>query len=400
MLLPASARADDLGPGTAQLLNAQYQDTRRDCGDSSKPAFMCSGVMLRATLPSTAYTFYSISPASLENGGVSASYLRKDSKFASFYAKRTSGFIFDTATFYEGANRKPLKVLCAFPIDGASLRRANSGCGDYELTSVAETFCDRMGVTTAQQWFKLYRSNAMYPQGAQCAFDIRDSNPRRAEAFYQSLTAQALLPGIGTFNGNDSQENEIILAPWSVDPSYTLPVLAVFYTNQSGVAAARLHQIHWYQAKREVLPAVRLTMPTSPAADANFSYEGHQQAIYPIVGSDRCAQYVQSARWHKRFDSGFRRDIMALEVVPTECGRKILSDQTNNFLNELVAKHYLDPEWANNPDNQINNINSMRRQLVCYMTIARSKASWFIEPSRPYTTHERSVAARCNNTVP
>lgn len=395
-----SAPASDLGPATADLLAELYEYAPRDCGDDSRPAYMCSGVMLRATQPSTAYDFYTISPASLANGGVSVSYLRKDIKFASFYARRASGFVFDNLAFDKGSNRKPLKVLCAYPIDGASLRRTESGCGDYDLTPAVETFCTKMGVATAEQWLRLYQGEPRYRQGAQCAFDMRDSNPLRAREFYQSIRAASLLPGVATFNGSDSQENELVVAPWKIDPAYSPPVIAAFYVGQPGLAGARLNQIQWYRATRLVLPAIALTMPASPRHDATFAYEAKDQAIYPVLGPDRCSRFIESARWLRRYDAGYRRALMSLQVVPTECGRRIQAEQTNNFFNELVAAHYLDPEWINNADNTVDSLASMRRQLVCMMIRARASPSWFLEPSRPNTTYEKSLAARCNNTEP
>ena len=396
-----TARATDLGPVTASLLTDLYQYTPDDCGDDSRPAYMCSGVMLRATNPTTAYHFYSISPASLANGGVSVSYLRKDAKFASFYAQRTSGFIFDNTAFDKGSNRKPLKVLCAYPIDGASLRRTDSGCGDYELTKAVETFCSQMGITTAEQWLELYQGESTYPQGAQCAFDMRDNNPRRAKEFLQNLRAEAFLPGLYTFNGSDSQENELVIAPWKVDPAYSPPVIAAFYVGQPGLAGARVSQVQWYQATESVLPAIDMTMPATQQDEVTFRYEAKDQAIYPVVGPDRCDRFIESAKWVRRYDSGFRKMLMSLQVVPTECGQRTPPDQTNNFFNEMVAGHYLDPEWINNTDNPQHNLASMRRQLICVMVLARNNpSSWFLEPSRPYTTHSKSLDAGCNNTVP
>jgi hypothetical protein len=360
---------------------------------------MCSGIMLRATNPTTAYHFYTISPASLANGGVSVSYLRKDVNFATFYAKRTSGFVFDNGAFDTGSNRKPLKVLCAYPIDGASLRRTGSGCGDYALTARVETFCKKMGVTTAEQWLRLFQSDQRYRQGAQCAFDMRDSNALRAREFYQSIRAAQLLPGIATYNGSDSQQNELVVAPWKIDPAYSPPVTASFYVGQPGLPGARLNQIQWYQAARLVLPAISLRMPATPQDEATFAYVAADQAIYPILGPDRCSRFIERATWVKGYDPGYRKTIWSLQLVPTECGRRAQAEQTNNFFNEMVAGYYLDPEWID-AGNATDSLAGMRRQLVCTMVLNRSNTSWSLEPSRPNTTHEKSIAAGCNNTAP
>lgn len=403
----APARAD-IGTDTAKLLQLMYQDTRKDCGDVSKPAHLCSGVLLRATSPSTAYRFYSLSPASITRGGVSASYLRKDAKFQNLAFGMTSGFVFDNV-LVNPQDHVDHRILCSFPVDGATDRRTTlAGCGDYVLNGnsgdVVETYCDQMGITTAEQWVKRYFD----PQGVSktapgvgkiCAFNSSASNPRAAEAFYQDIVSQGLLATTKQkFNNSNFQENEVVLAPWKIDVPRSPSILASFYVGQAGVAGARISQIQWYQDTKQVLPAISITLPVTAQQDAIFLYEGGKQAILPITEPDSCSQYVQSARWVNRYDPGFKKNINSLEVTPTECGRRTQSNQTNNFFNELVSRYYLNPEWVNNPDNPIDNTTGMRRQLVCVMTIARSKASWFLEPSRPYTTHQKAVAAGCNNT--
>ncbi len=50
------------------------------------------------------------------------------------------------------------------------------------------------------------------------------------------------------------------------------------------------------------------------------------------------------------------------------------------------------------PDNRDSNIGSMRRQLACHFNVARNKPEWNLEPSRPYTSNEDSIAKGCNNT--
>jgi len=399
----STSHAADLGSDTANRLTALYQDVRRDCGGANKPAFMCSGVMLRATTPSTAYPFYSISPNAQRNGGISISYLRRDAKYQHLAFAMTSGFILTNPS-----SEQEYKVLCAYPIDGATDQRKNAGCGDFTPfntgdNGIAEDFCDRMGIRTAEQWMDRYftaTGSYRVSSGGLCAFNTSTANPDSANAFYQNIRLDGMLTARGVkFNGSVYQENELVLAPWKVDAPRSPSILASFYVNDAGVAGARLSQIQWYQATRQVLPAINLRMPATAAQDAQFVYESARQAIYPVTEADACLRYIQSAQWVNRYDAGFRKNIMSLEIVPTDCGRKTQSSHTNNFLNEMVAGYYLSPEWINNADNPLNNINSMRRQLVCVMSIARSKASWFLEPSRPDTTHDKSVAAGCNNVT-
>ncbi|HEY0332983.1 MAG TPA: DUF2599 domain-containing protein [Stenotrophomonas sp.] len=392
MLHFSPARAD-VGTDTAKLLTMMYQDTRQDCGRTTRPAFLCSGVLLRATTPSTAYQFYSVSPASQARGGVSVSYLRQDAKFKSLVFNMNSGFVFDSV-MENPADQQDYRVLCAFPIDGASDRRNGSGCGDYNLTSTVENACQQMGVTTAEQWITRYRqADPTYKQGSQCSFDVRQGAAHgTANAFQQNLRARNLLGSEGF-----AMNNELVLSPWAVDAPGSLPILAAFYTNSAGIAGARLSQIQWYQSTRQFLPAISIRLPQSQSQNASFRYEPAQQAIYPVTAADKCDRYVQSASWITRYDPGFRRDITTLSVVPTACGRGVQSDQTNNFFNEMIAGFYLSPEWINNSDNPATNIASMRRQLICHFTVARGKASFNLEPSRPLISQGETNAAGCNN---
>lgn len=396
----------DIGTDTAQLLTTMYNDTRADCGSATQPAYLCSGVMLRATTPSVAYQFYSVSPNAQKIGGISVSYLRRDAKYQHLAFAMTSGFIFDNAAD-NPEGHVDHQVKCSFPLDGATDSRGDGGCGDYQrddhVAKVVEGYCDRIGVINAEQWVNRYfdakgayrASNGMF-----CAFDVRQGQPGSAEAFRQSLRSEALLAARGLkFNGGKFQENELILTPWSIAAPRSPSILASFYVNASGLAGARLSQVQWYQATRQVLPAIALALPNSFQEDARFAYQADQQAILPVSEAPRCERYVQQAKWVGRYDAGFKKNIMSLEIVPTDCGRTIQAAQTNHFFNELVAGQYLSPEWINNADNKADNLRSMRRQLVCVMSIARNKASWFLEPSRPFTTHEKSVAAGCNNVV-
>ena len=67
------------GPGedTANALNARYAKTSRNCGSTSQPAFLCEGVIVRATAEPK---FWVPQEKNLQSGAISVSYLRKDAK--------------------------------------------------------------------------------------------------------------------------------------------------------------------------------------------------------------------------------------------------------------------------------------------------------------------------------
>ena len=387
-LAPAQA---DVGSDTAQLLNMMYADTRQDCGSATRPAFLCSGVIFRATTPSTAYQFYSISPNAQARQGVSAAYLRKDAKMNRLPWFLESGFIFDTV-MDNPADHQDYKVLCAYPIDAASDNRGQNGCGDSSLTSAVEKFCDQIGVQTSEQWVADYRKkNASHH--AQCAFDVRQGQPDTAKRFYESIKARNAIAAEAI-----NVHNELILTPWGIDAPRSPSILASFYGAESGLAGARLSQIQWYQSSRQFLPVVNMKLPKTMKEDASFSYALDKQAIYPVAEADKCSSYIQSASWIKRYDPGFKKQVASLSIVPTPCGRAVQESQTNNFFNEMVSRYYLNPEWVNNADNRSSNLASMRRQLICHFSVARGKDAYNLEPSRPATTQAATNAVGCNNS--
>jgi len=386
----APARAD-IGTETAELLNLLYADTRQDCGGPSAPAFLCSGVLLRGTTPSTAYQFYSVSPKNLARGGVSVSYLRKDVKFRQLAYGYKSGFIFDTAQD-NPAGSVDHKVLCAFPVDAASDDRSRNGCGDSSRTAGKEDFCGAMGITTAEQWLKRYRNAAGPSHSWQCGFNVQGANA--AAAFYQTIRAGKLL-GAEAF----AENNELILAPWKMDVPRSPSILASFYTGDGGVEGARLSQIQWYTASgfTQVLPAIAMKLPQTQQEDARFVYEPLKQAIVPVTESNACTSYIKSATWVTYKDTRYAAGIPSVQVVPSDCGRRIADAQIPNFVNALVAAHYLTPQWGGNAATRQDSIEVVRRQLTCHLKLGRNLALWSIEPARPLASQQDTIRRGCNN---
>lgn len=304
-----------------------------------------------------------VSPKSQASGGVSASYLRKDSKYRKLAYGLKSGFIFDTI-FGNPKDHQDYAVLCSFPIDAATDDRNQAGCTDSRRTpGVVEKFCHEQGNTAA------------------------------GPAFYQSIRAMATIA-----DESFTTQNELRLAKWEENPPKSPSILALFYTEDAGLEGARLNQLQWYKAVGQYLPVINMQLPQTRQQDASFAYDSKKQVIQPITEKNSCERYVQSATWVERDDPGFGKKVMTLEVTPTDCGRQVKDGQTNNFFNELASDHYLDAGWKDNPDNRDSNVGSMRRQLVCHFNIARNKPEWNLEPSRPYTSNEDSIAKGCNNT--
>ena len=296
LALTPAAQADR-GNDVVARLNQLYNDTRQDCGGPSKPAFLCSGVLFRATWPSTDYMFYSISPKSQKSGGVSASYLRKDAKYRKLAYGLKSGFIFDTI-FGNPKDHQDYAVLCSFPIDAATDDRAQQGCTDSRRTpNSVEKSCQDINVSTAEQWAANYRQNRG-DHSRQCSFDVRDErNTAAGPAFYQSIRAMAQIA-----DESFTTQNELRLAKWEENPPKSPSILAAFYTEDAGLEGARLNQIQWYQSVQAFLPIINMRLPQTRQQDAQFAYDGRKQAIYPTSEKNACERYVESATWVERDD--------------------------------------------------------------------------------------------------
>ena len=378
------------GDAIVDQLNARYYSLRKDCGSPGLPAFLCSGLIIEATRPSPEQQFYGLGPAHLARGSASVSYLRKDAKFSRLAGQASSGFVID-AVAAESSGAGGFDALCAFPVAGASETRAEKGCGDSAATpATTEQSCDAMGVTTGAQWLTHYRRVGGMP-GGQCGFSLADSAyaaPRFAQflASIRTLGAEAL-----------ASPNEMVVRPWAMDPPRSPAVMAIFHTDKAALGQSRLMQVQWYRASGGWrVPIVAMRLPQAITQEARFSYADSDQAIYPAA-RNTCDKYFERAEWIVRLDAGFGRNIAALSITPSPCGRTIGPDQVNNFMNELVARYYTDPQWIGNTDNPTTHIEAMRRQLVCHLQIARGKDRYNLEPSRPLIAQDATNAAGCNN---
>ncbi|WP_192561046.1 halovibrin HvnA [Pseudomonas gozinkensis] len=258
------------GPAVAAALTARYLDVRANCGSASMPAFLCRGIILRSTVPSTAYKAWNPSPHSQNSGGVSFSYLSADSKFTGLVFRQKNGFIFHPVLNSPIGTAK-IEILCAFPIDGGTTLRDKPGCGAHPYDPVGSRRCQTVGITTAEQWVARWNQ---YKMGYNmCSFDVRDSmNNLAADSFYQSIRAHNL----ANFFAGLHDYIELILATWPQDIPSKLPIQAFFYLND-GLAGAQYDQTDFFKSTGIVIPIIKITLPVTPAADAVFTFNPADQ---------------------------------------------------------------------------------------------------------------------------
>ncbi|AJQ51048.1 MULTISPECIES: DUF2599 domain-containing protein [Pseudomonas] len=400
--------------GVVKEIDKWYSDTSSTCGID--PAADCSGVMLRAThrwdersgnpekIPAPTdplkYHVWNPSPASVESGGVSVSWIRSDRiAYKDPGMRANNGIIFTPRQFVNDREKK-LNVVCAFPIDAWTDTRSGRGCLDNSTTVEAEDSCQALGVNSATNWTQHYNSlnaNSLYERHRkQCGFSLHKDLTRaqRTQAFQQFIAARQAIAD--TAEAKETQ-TELRIATWENDK---VPVAAFFYSAQTGKKQAMKNQFDYYQHTGQWVPAIKMEFPQDANSKANFSCEAdaqHRDLPRPINKTSP-AGYIQSATWIQRDgDPHLGNGVWTLSVTPTAHARTIGADETEAMYAELLRKYGDDPRWSGDKYG-----GGMRRQLVCHLTGAdngrqiRNKPTFNMEPVRPDASHQQSIAEGCN----
>jgi len=269
----------DTGEDVVRHLVSRYNDIRFKCDSESKPAFLCTGILIRGTSNSPTYHVWENSPASIEKGGVSVSYLRADSNFNKLALGYNNGYIL-TAYEFAPAKAHP-EILCFFAIDAATVHRDNKGCGTY-TGFPASAPCHLQGITTTAQWWAHYNANASDRRLKQCGLDVSDDR--------NSLAGPAFMAGIGGMRlmGNESFQvpNELILSAWGNGLGKSLPLEAFFYLEGSaGVTVAQRNQKGLEATDGIRIPIISVRLPSAMGEAAAFSYNENDQSKHePVTG--------------------------------------------------------------------------------------------------------------------
>lgn len=275
------------GQQIADYMNSNYQKTVENCGSATRPAFLCSGVLFRATNPDTTYNSWDPSPSSNSSGGVSFSYLRKDAKFTKLAYGYLNGFVFSPYSYAAEGKNTNIDILCMFPIDADSNARADKGCGaNSNYPSVSDS-CQSQNITTADEWISHYNSTTGNKHQHQCGFSVSEhSSYNGTKGFYQAILSMSKIT-----SGALDEQNEVRLATWGTDTTNypaTLPIEAFFYIYQQdrirtpiekGIVAAKNDQSTYYKLTGLWVPIVRMSLPLNSTEDATFSYSDADQEI-------------------------------------------------------------------------------------------------------------------------
>ncbi|UPG84279.1 hypothetical protein L2Y94_13090 [Luteibacter aegosomatis] len=248
-------------------IQAWYADARNNCGGQQKPAYLCSGVMLRATETNSTFLPWNPNPSS---SGVSFSWIRQDTNFSNLVFDYWNGFIFyprDEAPRAASA----IDVLCVFPMDSDTTQRGENGCGAHRSASATSKPCDDQGIVTSQDWTAHFAKLGNKYEG-QCGWSMKGSSP--ANRFRQAtLARQGMEPQWWAI------QNEVRMAKWGQDTE--VPIRAFFYVpgHAGALDKARNDQARYEATFHAFVPVIAMTLPSAKGGQASFAYLPSDQAV-------------------------------------------------------------------------------------------------------------------------
>lgn len=274
-----SARRPSVGDETAIRLNARFDTTVASCdGTSIKPAYYCSGVLIRATdaVPTEdepdRHAWEPTTGAGTAQA-LSFSYLRKDVGSRILYGEqaRPHGLIIREADANGSPGMFPITVFCSFPHDAVTGARGLRGCAANSAYPVESRPCKEQGIDTVEAWRKHFAEVTTFPGQFrhQCGFDAD-------QAGFALSIASRVPDGMIEI----MQHMELMVETWPAEKPQEVPLEAIFYTagkfETDGLAGARLIQRDYNLVTGKVVPIVRFTTEQGMPP---FSYRVDDQAV-------------------------------------------------------------------------------------------------------------------------
>lgn len=235
---------DDICVG--EFLNNKYEEL---------PAYQCSGVMLRgvrSNLPEglNAWDPY---PAG-RTLDTSFSFFRSDIRSTRLAWDYVFGFII--------LPPKDLKVNCFFPLDGDSDRRGDNGCGAHEKSPNVDPSC-KYSFSDLSYYERFGEHEVPWRN---CRYDLKDKG-RAAGNFSQGLRAARSL------SKSSELPNDLKIETWKSGYDARLPIMAFFFTDDSGKPLAQRARNKYEVISGKRLPIVRVTFNPLRGDKITFTQE-------------------------------------------------------------------------------------------------------------------------------
>jgi hypothetical protein len=327
-----------IGQEAVSQINSWYGRRDVNCGGATSPAFLCSGVMLRATETNPAFLPWDPSPGSVARGGVPFSWLRTDTNFSNLVFAYRNGFIFYPQQATPPGKNDSIQVLCAFPMDADTGNRPGlQGCGPNTASPSTSGPCEEQAITTAAQWLVHFGKQTNKYSG-QCGWSVRQGEASTADRFYQSILARHDMPATWW-----KIQNELILATWPQGQGASLPIRAFFYVpgNAGALENARNDQSRLSKGFGVSVPIVRMNLPTSLAGQAVFAYSDADQG----PDFDGGTEPPHPAAWTEDFEGvDPTGDVAVIETalvrIENQEGRPSLSISRGS-MSPVMSGHYV-----------------------------------------------------------
>lgn len=261
------------GPETAQLLNNRYRASATRCA-IDKPAWQCSGVLLRTRPDGASGQFWEHDPTATARGSERLLFLRADLGNSTLPSKHGAVL----ADLFSAAGQGKLyETLCSHPLpSGDNPVRPSLGCAPLGATPAPKAdqgSCAALGVNDAAGWLAHFRQQGQQA-AAQCAFNAEDMAQFRA-----TMQAHTLLGEPG-----DSSV-EVLLRNWDAQAPTRLAIQALVYDSrvQGGLHAAQQDQRAWFNATGDWLPVLRMDLDQPAGKVFGFNLQDQLYIGYQVA---------------------------------------------------------------------------------------------------------------------
>jgi len=264
------------GADVAYLVNQRYQSSVTQCA-LNRPAWMCSGVLMRALPGDASQPFAQLTAQELASQSANVAYVRHDVRTSGLAT--SAGFILADGLTAAGWG-KPLAVRCAYPVAVTpAADTASHGCDLLAAAAASPpdlSSCLPNGVTDAPGWMTLFTGNGS-DVNRQCSFSATVAKQFKASLDAHALVTDALAAG----------PNNVLVAAWDPAKPETIPVQAFFYDVSHGgqLIQAQRYQKQYFDATGAWVPILR--MGFGPQQGATYGFDETDQLDEGFRVADR-----------------------------------------------------------------------------------------------------------------
>ncbi|MFJ3483625.1 hypothetical protein ACIPL1_09610 [Pseudomonas sp. NPDC090202] len=259
-------------------MTTRYAFSALDCENSTKPGYLCNGVLFRAVNDSVKPPIWDVTDKDIARGAVTFAWMHDGVKFKSLINGYSHGFIFKP--YLQAPGRLHPLVRCVFPLAASTNSRDEQGCGaspGYPKSGP----CQLNGVSTGEQWLAHFKNEGGGTNAGQCGFSMPSETSTDYLSFRMSISARKLVGEQAL-----SQPNELLLSVWPKGKGKELPLEAFFYVADSatGREAAMRDQQDLNTRDGVLIPVIMITLPQTLNDKATFTYNADDQTSpMPLV---------------------------------------------------------------------------------------------------------------------